>query len=553
MLNRKALFSLRTLALVVSVIALTGCDGCGPASGASSSLEIVGSDAQIAVSTGDLVDAARSLGSFVRSATEKSASMASSLQSVTQSQLGFNPFEKEAYAEVGIDPKTGMAVFTEGDSTELVLGLGITDESKVNDWLLALLKRVDGASERSERSVDGVKVLSVGRPFGTELVAVAHWTFVGRRILISRPQGEASLIAAAKRIGAATDGTQKSLSSDSLYSELNAKIPSDSVLRVFARGGVSSVLTGSSPGEAAEAAMLGVSFNESSFAGELFVKGATGELGKAMGVETPASLSPQIADDAVFATMSAGARSEMLSALKAHPISGPPVASTLKTFKGRTGLDLEQDLVPLLSGPITLAIYIENASRAMAALQRGGRDPSAMLEAIHASVTAKIKDPAAMAAVLDQAAERLRASGVTIERQDGERNGKPLIRFAPQQPTVQLGWALYGNTYVYGAGAGRVDRMLDVLDGKSPSLSLKDTSAEPISSKAGASLILIRLGVLGEKVRSLANELGGPAGAAMFGQIVNSAVDVSKTLGDVAISVQVEPDGMRLQLRESLR
>ncbi|MEL6338517.1 MAG: hypothetical protein AAFP04_01400 [Myxococcota bacterium] len=550
MLNRKTLFSLRSLALVVSVIALTGCDGCGPTSGASSSLEVVGVDAQVAVSTGDLVGTARSLASFVRSATEKSASMASSLQTVTQSQLGFNPFEKAAYAEVGIDPKTGMAVFTEGDSTELVLALGITDQSKVNDWLLALLKRVDGASERSERTVDGVKIFSVGRPFGTELVPVAHWTFVGSRILISPPQGEASLIAAAKRLA---DGTQKSLSSDSLYSEMNAKIPSDSVLRVFARGGVSSVLTGSSQGEAAQAAMLGVTFDESSFASELFVKGATGKLGQAMGDETPASLSPQIADDAVFATMSAGARSEMLNALKAHPVSGPPVASTLRTFKERTGLDLEQDLVPLLSGPITLAIYIENASRAMAAIQSGGRDPSAMLEAIHASVTAKVKEPAAMAAVLDKAAERLRASGVAIERQDSERKGKPLIRFAPQQPTVQLGWALYGNTYVYGAGAGRVDRMLDVLDGASPSLSLKDTSAEPISSKAGASLILIRLGVLGEKVRSLANELGGAAGAAMFGQIVNSAVDVSKTLGDIAISVQVEPDGLRLQVRENLR
>ncbi|MEL6544122.1 MAG: hypothetical protein AAFQ82_05820 [Myxococcota bacterium] len=535
-------------ALVAALALSVGCEGCGAPKGDSALVEMAAPNAQIAFTTGDLVSTAGEIRAFFDAATKNSGPMAASVENAAQQQLGFNPFDPKGYAEVGIDPKAGMMFFTEGLSPAAVLALRVSDQKKVATWIAATLKRLDGATELKQEKEEGLDISTVGRPFGTELVPVSHWTFVKDLVLVSQADGKASLINAAKRIQA-RKADAPSLKGDALYSKLVGKIAEDSAFKLFLRGTAAKAVTGSAPSELSKGAALGMSFSSTGFGADFFVDFAVPGLAEAMSGAAPADLAKQVGEDALVAMVTRSANPAALDVLRKEPTLASVIDTALAAFDREAGMSAKDDVLPLLAGPLTSGLYLMDAQKAFGTLQRGGMNPNAMLDVVHASVTAEIKDRAKMLALLDQAKEKLETPNLKFKKLDEERNGKPLTRYVPDRPEPKLGWALYGTTYVYGAGPGRLDMMLDVIDGKSPGMTLAGP-ASALGQKKGASVFVLRIGEVGERAGALASELG--AAGPMLGQIVTSAVNTAKKLGDVAVALEADKDGLRLSVREEL-
>lgn len=538
----RALFAL-------AVVFATSCRGCGAGGETASLLSLASPEAKIAVSTGDLTENAIAARAFFTAATKRGMPMAANLEAAAKVQVGFDPFLPSAYKEVGLDPKPGLVMFAEGDVDAVIVAMRVADQKKAAQWLLSTIKRTEGASDTQSKKVDGVELTVAGRPFGTEFVPVSTWTFVKSHVLIAPPNAEASLVAAAKRLSQGT--AKKTLLDDPLYMELAGKVPKTSMVRVFARGDAVSGFAQAKAEDLPRGAMLALSYGETGLSGDLYLSIDVGDLSKVISGPPTAPLASKVGADAVLVMMTQAARAGGLAAARKNESLAEPLNIALAQFEQETGLNAEETLMPLLGGPLTAGVYLQDAQRALGAIQLGLRDPNAMLDFVHVSVTAEIKEPAKMAALLDEAKGKIETSYLKFNKTESDRNGKKLVRYEPDRPQPRLGWALYGDTYVYGAGSGRLDQMLDVLDGKSPSLSLKDGPGFELANRKGATLVVLRVGEIGTKVESIASTIGG--GAAMVGQLVSSAVEVAKTVGDVAVSVEADAGGVRVSMREVLR
>lgn len=524
-----------------------GCRGCGPEQPKSALLDLAKDDTQIAFTIADLTQAAQTARAFFDNATKKTGAMATSVQNAAQKQLGFDPFAPEGYASAGIDPSAGLIFFSEGASPDLVLALKVADQKKINEWIAATLKRLDGATELKEEQAEGLKLRTVGRPFGTELIPVSHWTFVDDVVLVSQAAGRASLINAAKRLQA-PQPESKTLADDPLYQKLVGKLPADSTFKVFFRGTAARAVTGSEPSELSKGAALGMTFSGKGFGGDFFIDFAVPGLAEALSGAAPADLASLVGEDALAVMLTQSAKVDALEALRKEPALAGLIDTALAAFEREAGMNARTEVLPLLAGPMTGGLYLVDPQRALGTLQRGAADPNAYLDVIHASVTAEVRDREKMLGLLDQAKTKLDTATLKLEKTESERNGKPLVRFEPDRPAPRLGWALYGNTYVYGAGTGRLDAMLDVLDGKKPALKLEGPG-KTLGQKEGASVFVFRVGQAGDRVGALASELGA---AGPMGQLVTSAVDTAKTIGDLALSLEADPDGLRVTVREVL-
>ncbi len=533
---------------VTSLLTLSvGCRGCGTETAKSALLELAAEDAQIAFTVGDLTQASQAARDFFDAATKKTGAMSTSVQGAAKKQLGFDPFDPKGYASAGIDPSAGLIFFSEGASPEVVLALKVADQKKLNEWIVNTLKRLDGASEQKSEKEEGIDLRTVGRPFGTELIPVSHWTFVDDVVLVAQAAGKASLINAANRL-AAKEENRKSLADDPLYAKLVGKLPSDSTFRVFLRGTAAKAVTGSEPSELSKGAALGMTFSSKGFGGDFFVDFAVPDLAKALSGNAPADLAAQVGDDALAAMLTRSAKVDALEALRKEPALAGVIDLALAAFEREAGMNARTDVLPLLTGPMTGGLYLMDPQAAMGTLQRGASDPNAYLDVIHASVTAEIGDREKMLALLDQAKSKLETASLRFKKTESERNGKPLTRFEPDRATPRLGWALYGKTYVYGAGTGRLDMMLDVLDGAKPSMKLAGPG-KTLGQKKGASVFVFRVGEVGNRVGEMASDLGA---AGPMGQLVKTAVDTAKTIGDIAVSLEADKDGLRLSVREEL-
>ncbi|MEM6730938.1 MAG: DUF3352 domain-containing protein [Myxococcota bacterium] len=494
----------------------------------------------------DLPAAASAMKTFFDTATKDGAAMAASVDSATKQQAGFDVFDPKAYSEVGIDPAGGLTFFAEGDSKAGLLAIRTSDEKKATEWLVSLLKRVQGTSEVRDTEFEGAKFRTVGRPFGTEFVPVTHFSFVDENLLIAQEPGKGALVSALKRLRG--QGPKANLSQDETYLSLAKKVPKDSTLALFIRG---DVLKGTAAEGISKGAFFTATFSGAGFSADAFVDADTGELQKAFSGPAPKPLAKLVGEDAVLVMLTQSATADALPALRKDPTVARTLDTVFRVFQERAGLDAEKDLLPLLAGPLTTGVYLEDPQRALAMVQLQGANPNALLDAVHASVTAEVKDSKKMVELLDSAMSRLEYASLKFKKTESERNGKPLVRYEPDRPQPKLAWALYGNTYVYGAGTGRLDTMLDIIDGERPSISLDASAGGELVAKKGAAVIVIRLGALGDKVGDMAASLGG-GGAAMFGQFVTSAVSMAKTVGDVAMAAEVDGEGIRLSVREKL-
>lgn len=541
-------------AAAVVLAGLAGCEGCGAGSDTKSLTSLVAADAQAAVVVVDLPASLEQMRAYLTKATVKLGPMSDNVQKAAKQQAGFDLFSAASYEAVGVAPEPGLVVFTEGASPEPILAFAVTDAKKADDWVAKLAKRLNGASEVGSETRDGFLISNAGRPFGTEVVPVMHWTAVGKAMLVSRSSGLESLLAAAKRIKASKPDA-KTLEDDPVYGGLVRKVPKATV-RLFARGSAASALTGGADAELSSGAMVGINFSEHGVHVDTFVNLAVPGMAEALDGEAPLDLAKRIEGDAVVAVMSRAASPAAVAALKKHPTVGAILEQAMKPLKATTGINPEEAIVPNLGGDLTASVHLQDVSELMTVLRSRPKGLNPFLNVIHAVVTLDVKDAKKMEAALDASKGALETDSLKFKKTTSERNGKALIRYEPDRETAKLAWALYGTTYIYGAGPGRLDRALDALDGKHSTLDLAGSPAEQLAKEEGATVVAIRVGEIGKRAGDLAATVMSPAAAGLGGgimsQLVTSVVETSKVLGDLALSLKGEPEGLRLTMRQNL-
>jgi hypothetical protein len=239
-----------------------------------------------------------------------------------------------------------------------------------------------------------------------------------------------------------------------------------------------------------------------------------------------------------------------LAALRAHPALAKGVDRGLAELRAATGVDPEKDVVPLLAGPLSISLCIDDLAGLPKAL-KGRRSLNVLLDFVHVVLTAEVKDPVAFLAMLDRSRQALETHKLTFRRRTESFGGKPATIFEPDRDDPRLGWAVWGHHYVYGAGPKSLQRGLEVLASGEPGLSavLGGSVAGELLGEPGTTVLLVRSTVIAEAASALAAGTGGPGMSAVIGSLLT----VVATFDDVAVGLSAEPDGLRLRLRERLQ
>lgn len=530
--------------LILLPLLTLSCRGCGEPAAGKSLLSLVSADANVVVSTTDLAAGVLAARAFLRAATSSGLPLAEGLEKTLSSQAGFDPFESGDYKSVGIDPRPGLVLFSEGDSTQLLLALRVLDRTKAADWIGATLGRLQGATQSQRKQVNGIEVHIVGRPFGQELVPDVLWTFVQNCVVLALPSAESELVAAATRLQASAPASESSIETEPGYRALSEKLPGQAAVRLYARSGALKGLVGFAPEVGDRAAMLVLRVGAAGLSFDAFVQWPGLKPASSASV-TP--LASRIGQEAVAVLMTRSFSGESLAALP--KATSKNLSKVFARFERETRLDFRNQLAPMLAGPLTASVYLNNPAGAAGMVKRRGRRRSRLLDVFHFTVTADLNNRVRAVALLDAAKAELESKARPFRKLEADRNGKKLTRYEPDQDAPLVGWSLYGDTYVYGAGRGRLDAALDLLDGKRPSLALSGNASSELAKRPGATVAILRLGALGEKAKSVS---GGASGLPMMGQLVNTAIQITETLGDFAVSFETDADGLRIFLRQAM-
>jgi hypothetical protein len=547
----------RRLALAAVAVAFAGtsCRGCGER-GPVSVRELVGADAGAAFvvdSLGKLVSGAEG---FAAKLTRKAGG--STLQQARTSikaQFNLDPLDVKTYAAWGIDTDGGLAIFTEGKDPTPVLALAVSDGQKLDQQLTAMLAKADGASKLSEEKVGSFTVHNAGRPFGTEVAPAMHWVHVGRHVLIARAEGRAALGAVLDRLSKAA--ARPSLGSDPTFKELSGKLPpSDAVF--FARPDASARLVAGGAAGLSRGAATGISLSTKGLDIDTFVSLAVPSLEKALAAPAPGDLASHVGEDAVIVALTRSLRPEAVAALRTQPVASQMLDKSLGRIRDEVGVDPEKDILPLLSGPLTLSVHLLSLDALASQVRQRQATVGGLLESIHVVITAGVKDTKGMAALLERSRQSLKERGVEVSKRTLKVGDGEAVVYTPESaakapPTAapRLGWGLYKDTYVYAAGSGRLERELELLAGKGPSMEGKlGDVGQKLASEKGASVMVVRAAAVAERASGLTID---PAAAQGLDAIIGGVIELLRTLGDVGLAVTAEPEGLRLRLREQIQ
>lgn len=552
----RCVFRSRTL-LVGLALLLGSCKACERAP-AVSLVELAPTDATAAVLVADLGELATALDAFLVKATSRGgAELYKGLRGGLERQAGFDVFAPEAYARIGVAASAGALVWAEAGSPEPVVALALTDRKVFTKWLEGTLGRIDGAEQVKAEKVGAVEIFVAGRPFGDELVPVAVWSFVKGAVLVARGDGKDSLARAVARATAPADpaGTPvASLATNAVFRELSKKVPTAPVL-VFVPSTAAREL--GADVDAAQAlsngAITAVTPSAKGLVVDAFVSMRLPDLAGVMGQGTPAGLAARIEDDAVVALVTTAAGGAGVRALRAHGATSGLIDRALRPMARETGLDAERDILPLLAGPLTAALHVTDVASLPQALAER-RSLNALLDFLHVSITAEVKDPAAMLVVLERSKAEIEKRGFAFRKTTKKVGAAEAIVFEPDRPEPLLGWALVGKTYVYGAGRGRLERAMAALTGEKKSLApvVNSGVTAELAAEPGSTVLLVRAGSLASAAGTVLRGAGSERLAGLGG-LVTAALGVVQSLGDVAISARADGEGLRLKVREQLQ
>jgi hypothetical protein len=201
---------------------------------------------------------------------------------------------------------------------------------------------------------------------------------------------------------------------------------------------------------------------------------------------------------------------------------------------------------------VTLGVHVMDLSALPTAIARR-MSTSALLDFVHLSLSAEVTNHDQMVALLDKSMGLMEQKGVKVTRRAAAIAGKQATVYEPEGATI--GWAVVDDLYVYGAGKGRMERAIEqaltAKDDKSVAPKLVGTVAAELGKQRGSVLVVARSAALADNVAKLQSSDDTMIKAIM--PMVSQAIEVLRTIGDVAMSVRVEKEGVRLEARETLR
>ena len=86
-------------------------------------------------------------------------------------------FKPKAWSTAGINMKKGLVFFIRED--QKMLYLESSTPENLEKALAKLVARLDGATKRVDSDHNGTRVVTLGRPFGAEVVPVLHYAQSG--------------------------------------------------------------------------------------------------------------------------------------------------------------------------------------------------------------------------------------------------------------------------------------------------------------------------------------------------------------------------------------
>lgn len=529
---------------------LVSCRGCQKDSG--SLVDLAAPDAHAVIIAPSLATLAKNVGEFTTAATKRAGKEA--LQGARQSlsdQLGFDPFTAKGWKTSGIDPTSGIVMFTEGSAQQGILGVHVDDKTAFGTWLKGMANR-GGASKLSSETRDGVTYELASRPFGADSVPTLAWSFVGNDALIAAADGIEPFVAALKRLGVQKSGAAVAvtpLSKDPTYVALTSKVEAGDV-RIFARG---KEPTPDAPTQSA-GIVASVSLSQTGLRLDSFVDFKVDGLAAALDGDGPLPLAKRVEDDAVVVALTRIAKPEGLAALRANPATKPSVERALEGFTRSTELDAEKDLMQQLAGPLTVGVHVMDLNDLPQAIARR-MGLGAVLEFVHLSLTAEVKNHDQLVALLDKSRGMVETRGGKVNRRTATIGGKEAVIFEPDGEKPSLGWGVIDNFYVYGAGRGRVERamaqVLPTAQGAGVSTKLTTGVASELGQARGSFLVVARAAALADTVAKLQTSQDPVLMAVM--PMVSQGIEVLRTIGDVALTAKVEKDGVRIEARQKLQ
>ena len=546
-------------ALAAAALFGISCRGCRE-SRPQSVREIIPARAGTVLLADDLSRLVRGAEAFATRATQKAgaAALARARASLAD-QVGLDPLDLGSYENWGIDVRGGLAVFTE-TLGEPVLAVAVRDAGKFDEALRALLTKNEGANKFSEEREGAFTLRVAGRSFGTETVPSMYWAHVGSFALVSRGDGRRALAATLARWSTSQQGGTPplSLAEDGTSRELTAKVSAGDLV-VLARPEATGATTAGAVAAQSGGVVTSVRVDASGFASDTFVSLNVPGLEAAFKGPAPADLAARIDEDAVLALLSQTAHADALAVFKAAPGMGPLVERTFAPLRTEVGLDPERDIAPLLAGPVTASIHAGELASVPVELGRGSRRTlSGLLDLVHVVLTAEVKDPTAMAALLERSRAALQARGVPVHRRVEKRGEHEVTVFYPElkpprgaASEPRLGWALVGRVYVYAAGRGRLGRALDLLTRGGASLAGQfGPAASSLAAQHGSSLLVLRSAALAARGAAWTTQDGAQPS---LGPLVATTIELLRALGDIAVGMKAEPGGLRVQVREQLQ
>ncbi len=535
--------------LLCAAVGLLSCRGCGAPSWPATALELPPADAALVVSIPELGAMIKQVNAFLARATGKGGNdaLARSRENLTK-QLGFDPLAVEAYAAGGLDVGGSVLLFSEGAGPELLLALPCKDEAAVERMLRGLIEKTDGANRFTSATLHGFSTTTAGRPFGDEVVPAFQWAIVGRYVLVARESGRAAWEKALARLAAAKAAPTPapSLKQEAVFLRLSRKVP-PAVAQVFVRGEAAQGVLEGKP--MSGAAITSITLGDAGLGADTFLELPVPGLTEAFAGPPTRPLAARVEGNAaaVFLANAAGARA--LAALRQQPQLAQGAERGLRELGAAIGLDAEKEVLPLLAGPLTASLHVTDLTGLPQRLKER-RSLASLLDFIHVVVTAEVNDRAKFLAMLERSRATLQSRGLPLRERRAQIGNSEAHIFEPDRPTPRLGWALWRDTYVYGAGPGSLERALhaQLEEEKSLSKDLAGSVAAELSSEPGTMVLIVRGGRIAGSARQLV--VGGGVGVAA---LVGAALGVLETLDDVALGISAESDGLRLRLRERLR
>ncbi|HSI02884.1 MAG TPA: hypothetical protein VLC93_00325 [Myxococcota bacterium] len=528
---------------------LASCRGCQKDTG--SLVDLAAPDARAVVMVPSLTTLAKNLGAFTSAATKRAGKEAldGARRSLVE-QLGFDPFTPKGFKASGVDPDRGIVMFTEGNAAQAILAVHVDDRAAFGNWLKGMAQRA-GASKVTSETRDGVTFDLASRPFGTESAPTLAWGFVGDDALIASADAIDSFVVAMKRLGTRQSGAAVAstpLTKDPTYLALSSKVEGGDV-RVFARGAPPV------DGEKAQSAgiVASLSLGGTGLRLDSFVDFKVEGLAAALDGEPPLPLGKRVEDDAVAVALTRIAKPEGIAALRGSPLTKNGVEQALDRFKRATQLDLENDLMKVLAGPLTVGVHVMDLNDLPQALARR-LGMNAVLEFVHVTISAEVKDREALITLLDRSKGQLEEQGNKVNKRSATIGGKEAVIYEPSGDRPSIGWGVIDNFYVYGAGRGRIERaMAQVLPQAPGGVAPKLTSgvANELGQARGSFLVVVRAAALADNVAKLQKSQDAVVMAVM--PMVSQGIEVLRTIGDVAVAAKVEKDGVRIEARQKLQ